>query len=115
MINGLPRTRPCERFQALPACSTKSPCVRACQRRVSERPRERLLARGPDAPGDVGDESELGRLLLGGEGVAGLAGSEAALRAQGQSLERNVSRGVLDALLHRPGVFELTALGGDEA
>src|SRR6202030_4210518 len=57
---------------------------------------------------------ELRLLLRGRERVARLAGGESALRAQGQALQRDLTRRLADARLHERRVLELTLLGGQE-
>ena len=69
----------------------------------------------PDAAGGVDDEAELGPLLVFGEKISFHGGSEAALRAEGHVFEREVARGLVDALDQLVGVFKLRTLGADKA
>src|SRR5262249_10743772 len=70
--------------------------------------------RAPHVARDADDETELGDLLGDRHGLATDAAGEAALRAQGELLERGVAAGLVDAALERVGTLELAALGGDE-
>src|SRR5262249_41237697 len=69
----------------------------------------------PDLPGDLDDHAELRPLLLLGQDIAFLGRGEAALRRQGELVERDVLGRLVDALPDRVLAFELAALGGDEA
>ena len=64
----------------------------------------------PDAASDVDDELHLGPLLVFGDHVAFHHRREAALRAEGQLLERNVLRRRFDRARDGIGIFELADL-----
>src|SRR5713226_3295088 len=76
---------------------------------------DRLLALAPDRTCDASHELELALLLFLTDPVALHGGSEATLRAQRQSLERDVPRRLLDPLLQLALGLELWLLGRDEA
>src|SRR5947199_357971 len=68
--------------------------------------RSLIRSRAPHAARRLPDESQLRLLLLGGERIAGFAGREPTLRAQGQAIERDVPGRLVDTLLHCRRVFE---------
>src|SRR5918998_2271273 len=69
----------------------------------------------PDLLGGLDDERQLGDLLVAGQRVALHGRGEAALRGQGQLLQRHVAGGLVDAPLEVVPALQLRALGGDQA
>src|SRR4051812_35221506 len=60
----------------------------------------------PDGVRDVGDELELGRLVVRAERVARFGGGKAALRAEGEPLERDELRRFIDTAYDLVLLFE---------